>query len=101
MASGTTPSIIPDLIATARSRGVAVWWDLDLRPSSWATADLYGSAVKPVLTNADVVIGTEEEFAVLLGLHQPTRSELIDVVIGLDLPLIALKLGTGRHPAHR
>lgn len=93
MASGTTPSIIPDLSATARSRGVAVWWDLDLRPSSWATEDLYGSAVKPVLAHADVVIGTEEEFTVLLGLHQPTRSELIDVVSGLDLPLVALKLG--------
>lgn len=93
MAGGTTPSLVPGLVATARSHGVAVWWDLDLRPSSWASLDAYGAAVEPVLAHADVVIGTEEEFAALLGLHHPPRSRLVDAICELGLPRVALKLG--------
>ena len=93
MASGTTPAIIPDLSATAGRHGIEVWWDLDLRPSSWASPDSYGSAVRPALSKADVVIGTEEEFAALLCLGEPTRAELVKAVSDLDLPHVVLKLG--------
>lgn len=93
MASGTTRSLLPELVEAAGNHGCEVWWDLDLRPSSWATMDHYGSAVAPALRTADVVIGTEEEFSALLGLGEPTRSELVDAVRALDLPRVALKLG--------
>lgn len=94
MASGTTPALVPGLVATARRYGVEVWWDLDLRPSSWASLDDYGAAVEPVLSHADVVIGTEEEFSALLGLHRPPRERLVDAVRELGLPRVALKLGS-------
>ncbi len=93
MASGTTPSIISDLSATARSRGIEVWWDLDLRPTSWGSPAGYRRAVSPVVAHADVVIGTEEEFTALLGLDQPSRSELVEAVMALNPPRVALKLG--------
>ena len=93
LAGGTTPGVVRHLLATARERGTEVWWDLDLRPSSWASSDDYSRAVRPLLAQADLVIGTEEEFAALLGLPRPTRSELVDAVRALGLPRVALKLG--------
>ncbi len=93
LASGTTPALVPTLVASARDHDVEVWWDLDLRPSSWASSADYARAVAPMLTTADVVIGTEEEFTALLDLPGATRDRIVDAAAGLGLPQVALKLG--------
>lgn len=93
MAAGTTPALIPDLVESARRHDTEVWWDLDLRPSSWTSPDRYGAVLAPALAHAEVVIGTEEEFSALLHLTDPTRAELVEAVTALALPQVALKLG--------
>ena len=93
MASGSTPALVPELVESARAHDTEVWWDLDLRPSSWPSPDDYGATLAPAVVAADVVIGTEEEFSALLGLEGPTRAELIEAIGAMALPHVALKLG--------
>lgn len=92
LASGTTPAVVHAVAREAARRGVAVWWDLDLRPSSWSDdPDRYGREVRAGLAGADVAIGTEEEFAALL--HIEGSPAILAGVRALDLPVVILKLG--------
>lgn len=92
LAQGTTPTVVQAVAREARRRGVAVWWDLDLRPSSWTDdPNRYGRVVGPSLVGADVVIGTEEEFTALL--HGPGPEMLESKIRAIGLPVVVLKLG--------
>ena len=70
LALGTMADTVRAVAAEAHRRGIAAWWDLDLRPNSWvADPARYRAVVAPALEQASVVIGTEEEYAMLFGLE--------------------------------
>lgn len=92
LAQGTTADTVRTLAREAARRGVDVWWDLDLRPSSWTEApQRYAEVVLPALAGAGVVIGTEEELGALLQVPGP--DQLVEAVRRLDAPVVVLKLG--------
>ncbi len=92
LAQGTTPQAVQAVARGADQRGIDVWWDLDLRPSSWSEDPArYGQLLRPALSGAAVVIGTEEEFTALL--HLRNTHDLTQEVRALDLPVVVLKLG--------
>lgn len=92
LAQGTTADTVRAVAREAARRGVEVWWDLDLRPSSWAEApERYAEVVLPALAGAGVVIGTEEELGALLRVSRP--DQLVEAVRHLGAPVVVLKLG--------
>jgi 5-dehydro-2-deoxygluconokinase len=62
LARGTCVAAVRHLLQAARLQGVTVYMDVDLRPSEWAEPPDYGAAIRSVLSEVDVLIGTEEEF---------------------------------------
>jgi 5-dehydro-2-deoxygluconokinase len=74
-----------------RDANVERFLDLDLRPTEWDDPRSFGTAIREVLPDFDVAIGTEEEFATALlpdhtpngTLPAPLRAELDDVIKGL------------------
>ena len=72
LARGTTAELCPAILRRARAAGATVFIDLDLRHVSWPDLDAYAAAVGAAVEHADVVVGTEEEFAALLGLRATT-----------------------------
>ena len=66
-------------------------FDLDYRPSFWATAAEYHAAVQDVLRFADIVIGNEEEVRAATGLDD-VRSG-VRRLQALGSPLVVLKRG--------
>ena len=62
LARGTCVEAVRRLLRTAAEAGVTVYMDVDLRPSEWFDASDYGVAIRSVLGEVDVLIGTEEEF---------------------------------------
>lgn len=94
LASGSTPDVVRLIAAHARERGVPVWWDLDLRPDSWSGSTDYADAGLPEVRDADLVIGTEEEFSALLGVEVSSSSgDGVDRVRELDAQVTVLKRG--------
>ena len=75
-----------ELMQHAKSNGCTVWLDLDYRSWNWpdlqATRSIYSLAAQ----HANVVIGNEEEFAVL-------TDQLEDYIKQANLPKIALPMG--------
>jgi 5-dehydro-2-deoxygluconokinase len=55
------------LLRRARAAGPAVYLDLDLRRVNWSDLGTYASTISFVVEDVDVLLGTEEEFAVLAG----------------------------------
>lgn len=55
------------ILRRARAATPTVYLDLDLRRVSWPGASVYADTVGFAIDEADVVLGTEEEFAALLG----------------------------------
>jgi 5-dehydro-2-deoxygluconokinase len=56
------------ILCRARAgRKAAVYLDLDLREVSWPDLRAYAGTVEVVLDHLDVILGTESEFAALLG----------------------------------
>jgi 5-dehydro-2-deoxygluconokinase len=72
LARGTTAELCPSILRRARDAGATVWIDLDLRHVNWPDLDAYAAQVGAAVEHADVVVGTEEEFAALLGLRATT-----------------------------
>lgn len=62
LARGDCAGAVRHLLRGATARGITVYMDVDLRPSEWADPIDYGAAIRSVLTDVDVLIGTEEEF---------------------------------------
>ena len=93
LARGTTAGVVAAVAEAAGARGLPVWWDLDLRESNWGSLRRYGDVVRPALQGASVVLGTQEEFAALLGLTGPDPVGLQAAVRALGLALVVLKTG--------
>ena len=69
LAAGHMASTAAVVAQTAADRGVQVWWDLDLRSTSW-TGRKYADVVPVAVEGTAVVVGTEEEFAAFLDIEQ-------------------------------
>jgi sugar/nucleoside kinase (ribokinase family) len=94
LASGTTPRAVARVASYAREHAIPVWWDLDLRPSTWRDPADYGRATVAALDGADLVIGTEEEFAALLGAGpEASRADVMDLARTFSSPSTILKRG--------
>lgn len=93
LAGGTTPQMITTLAERAARHAVPVWWDLDLRPSSWIDPDHYADAVGPALAGATGVIGTSEEFAALHRLAADRPAAIRNAVQHSRCAETVLKLG--------
>ena len=66
----------------ARQGGVTIFLDLDMRPNQWRHPRAFGLNLRPVLSLADVVIGTEEEF--YAALMPDPESVMMAIVYGAD-----------------
>ncbi|MGI9528392.1 MAG: 5-dehydro-2-deoxygluconokinase [Acidimicrobiia bacterium] len=62
LARGSCVDAVHQLLRAAADHNIAVYMDVDLRPSEWARPSDYGAAIRSVLDQIDVLIGTEEEF---------------------------------------
>lgn len=78
---------------TAADRHLQVWWDLDLRPSSWAGAPRYPDTVPTGVDGGSVVIGTEEEFAAFFALDEFTLDAFQAGIRDRRLATVVLKRG--------
>jgi 5-dehydro-2-deoxygluconokinase len=58
------------------SRKAAVYLDLDLREVNWPDLGAYASTVRTILDDLDVILGTEHEFAALLGVDADATGEI-------------------------
>jgi 5-dehydro-2-deoxygluconokinase len=67
-ARGSMPAACAAVLRRAGELGKTVFMDLDLREVSWPDLDAYAAVVGEAIERADVVIGTEAEYAALLGL---------------------------------
>ena len=78
-------------VEAARAAGVRTVLDVDYRPSSWASAEEAGGAARAVLPWVDVVIGNEDEVALLTG--QPDPRDQVKAVLEAGVGLLVRKLG--------
>lgn len=67
LARGTTPEACALILAAADDARPTTWLDLDLREVNWPDTDSYARTVREMIGRFDVVLGTEEEFATVLG----------------------------------
>lgn len=56
-----------DALKTAREAGLRSVFDMDYRPSSWSSGEAAGRMAQSILPWVDVVLGNEEELAILTG----------------------------------
>jgi 2-dehydro-3-deoxygluconokinase len=76
--SDTTPLVIEEAIAAARSHGTVVSYDLNFRPSLW---EAFGGRARAQAVNrrlaslVDVLIGNEEDFTACLGIDVPGAAD--------------------------
>ena len=78
-------------VEAARAAGARTVLDIDYRPSSWASPEEAGRAARAVLPWIDVVIGNEDEVALLTGQREP-RAQVKAVLDG-GAGLLVRKLG--------
>jgi 5-dehydro-2-deoxygluconokinase len=67
-ARGSMADACAAVLPRARERGTPVYMDLDLREVNWPDLGAYAATVGEAIEHAGVVIGTEAEYAALLGL---------------------------------
>jgi len=95
--SDSTPEILLEAMAAARSAGAVVSFDLNYRPKLWATHG-GGKRAREVTTElvryVDVLVGNEEDVQLSLGIGEPSGApdaalnpaafmKMIDEVVGL------------------
>src|SRR5258707_7984989 len=78
-------------LEAARAAGVRTVLDVDYRPSSWTSAEEAGRAARTVLPWVDVVIGNEDEVALLTGQRDPR--DQVKAVLEAGVGLLVRKLG--------
>lgn len=83
LARGRMQDTCETVLARAAAGRATVYLDLDLREVSWPDRSNYAPRVSPVAARADVVLGTEEEFATLLGLADVSA---IDDAVRAEFP---------------
>jgi len=83
LARGSMVEACASVLRRARRSGRTVYLDLDLRDVNWPDLDTYAASVGAATKDADVVLGTEAEYAALLGLDRPDDPEAVaDAVRG-------------------
>jgi 5-dehydro-2-deoxygluconokinase len=70
------------IVDTARAYGTTLYFDLDLRLENWPSARDYAAAVEDVAEQADVVLGTTEEWGMLLRLAAGTDQKTLFRALG-------------------
>lgn len=65
---GPMASACADVVRRAAGSATTVYLDLDLREVTWPAPEAYAATVGPAVQDAEVVLGTEAEFAALLRL---------------------------------
>jgi 2-dehydro-3-deoxygluconokinase len=68
--SETTPAVVVEAISAAKEHGTAVSYDLNFRPSLWASHGGIDRAIevnRSIAPMVDVMIGNEEDFTAALG----------------------------------
>src|SRR5438105_346565 len=80
-----------DALKTARAAGLRTVFDIDYRASSWTSPQEAGRMARSVLSLADVILGNEEEFALLTGAED--RKAQIASVLDTGVGVIVRKLG--------
>jgi 5-dehydro-2-deoxygluconokinase len=80
LARGSTPEACRAILVAARIARVPIFLDLDLREVNWQDLDAYATTVALIVGEADVVLGTEEEFATLLGVNPDVIQNTPDTV---------------------
>lgn len=78
-------------LEAARAARVRTVLDIDYRPSSWASPEDAGRAARAVLPWVDVVIGNEDEVALLTGRRDPR--EQVSAALGAGVGLLVRKRG--------
>lgn len=69
------------ILRRARAADTTVYLDLDLRDISWPDVGAYSDSVGPVIENANVLLGTDAEFAAVLGLDARSDAATIAQVV--------------------
>ncbi len=85
-------------IKTAREAGVRLVLDIDYRDSSWNSPEDAGKEARAVLPWVDVVLGNEDEFAILTGTRDPSAQ--MKATFDLGPSLLVRKLGAKGVEAH-
>lgn len=93
LARGPMAETAVEVARRAIERDITVWWDLDLRPSSWPQPRQYHNTVPASVDGRSAVIGTEEEFAAFLGVDRFTPSSFADALAEHQLGTVVLKRG--------
>lgn len=88
LARGTTPAVVAAVATEAARRGIPVWWDLDLRDINWPQLRAYAKAVRPAIERSTLVIGTEAEYAAMLGLTELNQAHRVVPALGLQNALV-------------
>lgn len=94
LARGSMAETVAAVAKEAGRRGVPVWWDLDLRPSSWPDRATYAKTVRPAIAGATVVIGTEDEFAHLVDQDLADATTIRTAAQESRVQDVVLKLGS-------
>ena len=95
--NGTTLCASPAREGTARALEAArvarkrTVFDIDYRPSSWSSPEDAGRAARALLPSMDVVIGNEDEVALLTGRRDPR--EQVAAVLEAGVGLLVRKRG--------
>ena len=87
-----------DALKTARAGGLRTVFDVDYRASSWKSRQDAGRMARSVLAFVDVILGNEEEFALLTGAED--RKTQIDSLLDAGPTVIVRKLGARGVEAH-
>ncbi len=85
-------------IAAARAAGARTVLDVDYRASSWPSPEAAGAAAREVLGDVDLVIGNEDELALLTGTADATAQ--VKAALDLGPQLLVRKLGAAGVEAH-
>lgn len=93
LATGPMADTVAAVAHAAFDHGIEVWWDLDLRPNSWADARAYSAVVAAQVDRRAVVIGTEEEFAAFLDIEELSIDQFERAIRERGLTTAILKRG--------
>jgi 5-dehydro-2-deoxygluconokinase len=77
LARGSMADACVHVVRRARDATTTVYVDLDLREINCNCRQSYAQAVRPLVEQADVVLGTEAEFATLLELEHDSTDDVV------------------------
>jgi 5-dehydro-2-deoxygluconokinase len=84
---------------TARAAGVPVVADIDYRPDQWDDAAAFAAAMRTLLADATIAVGTAEEVAAASGTSDSARGAAMLLAAGIEA--LVLKRGAGGSTVYR